>query len=211
MTRRSDESGMTLIELLMSVAILGLIIGPVAASLMLSFMTSRGTREMINDSASAQLLASYAPTDIQSARYIFVPPYSPAPGVTCGEGEAVLRLEWDDADPATSGPASQTIISYTRISGSAEGDTLRRTHCDGSGATIDTAAVVRSLAPADEDGVVVTCVRDDAVASCPTGVEIGTPSPVRTVAMAIKVDNPTARDSIYEAFEFRIDGTRRVT
>src|SRR5438552_3745606 len=63
----SDDSGLTLIELMISIGILGVIIGPIVASMLLGLLSSGGTRDRIADASSAQILSSYFPSDIQSA------------------------------------------------------------------------------------------------------------------------------------------------
>ncbi|MGD9798162.1 MAG: type II secretion system protein J [Acidimicrobiia bacterium] len=208
MSRRADERGMTLIEVMLGVAILGIIIVPIGAALMLGFMTSSGTRELITDSSSVQLLASYASTDIQSAKWVIGVP-SPAPGVPCsGSGAPLLRLEWED--PAT---AEDTIVVYEQRSTASEGPSLHRVRCDGSGQVRDESRLVRSLStePSGPPGFAVTCTRDDGSTGCPTAREGDVAAPVRKVTLDVRIDNPAARDSAYEAREFRIEATRRVT
>src|SRR5439155_18112420 len=64
--RRGDESGFTLIELLVTVVIMALIVGPMAAAIVLGFRTTDDTATRLAGSHDAQLLATYLVPDVQS-------------------------------------------------------------------------------------------------------------------------------------------------
>ncbi len=210
MRRLADERAMTLIEVMMSVAILGIIIVPITAAIMLGFATSNGTRERINDSTAAQLLSAYAPTDIQSAKWVIAmsPPPSPAPAVGCTTGGTpLLRLEWDDPAPTIVGAAKRTIVTYERVNGAPEGPNLLRVRCNGSGTVIDSTTIVHAMS-----AFTVTCTRDGGtVGLCPSQAEGDSPTAVRKVTLDLTTQNLTVNDAAYAPFTFRVEATRRVT
>jgi type II secretory pathway pseudopilin PulG len=207
-----DESGMTIIEMVIATALLGIIVGPITISLMLSLITNTSTRERIADSASAQLISTYAVVDIQSSKYIVdMTAASPAPGPACAlAGDSVrLRLRWDDPDPAAVAPAKTTIVSYAVRGGGIDGaDQLRRVQCDGNGTVVGDAQVVSSL-----DDLTLTCVRVDSSTTCPTTEEVAASgaSPVREVTLQVRARSPKANSDAYDPYTFEFVVSRRVT
>jgi prepilin-type N-terminal cleavage/methylation domain-containing protein len=207
-----DENGMTIIEMMIATALLGIVVGPITISLMLSLITNTSTRERIADSVSAQLLSTYAVVDIQSSKFIVdMAAASPAPTPVCAvAGDSVrLRLRWDDPDPAATAPSKTTIVSYAVRAGGIDGaDQLRRVQCDGSGTIVGDAQVVSSL-----DNLTVACVRADASTGCPTTEEIAGSgaSPVREVTLQVRARSPKANSVAYDPYTFEFVIARRVT
>ena len=68
--RESDDDGFTLIELLIVIAILPLIVGAIAAALIVSLDSERSAQNRLSDSVDAELSAAYFVRDIQGAGYI---------------------------------------------------------------------------------------------------------------------------------------------
>src|SRR3954470_10480775 len=104
-----NEDGMTLIELLISISVMGIIIGPITISMMLGLLSSNGTKERLSDSAAAQLLSAYYPIDAESSKTVQAPT-TVAP-TDCGgsSGTTVVRFAWvDPASPTT--PANATVV-----------------------------------------------------------------------------------------------------
>src|SRR5439155_1213083 len=62
---RADD-GMTLVELLMAVMLLGIIFAALTGAMALAFYTLDTSRQTVTDSSGAQLLSSYLPNDVQS-------------------------------------------------------------------------------------------------------------------------------------------------
>lgn len=62
-----SEAGFTLIELMMAIVILGIIIGPLTAGLIVGLRTSADTQNRLTGSNDAQMLSIYLPPDVQSA------------------------------------------------------------------------------------------------------------------------------------------------
>jgi prepilin-type N-terminal cleavage/methylation domain-containing protein len=198
--RASADDGMTLLEIVISVAILGIIIGPIGAAMMLGFATNNGTRQRIADSQAAQLLSAYATPDIQSAKWVI------GPGAArCGAPNPAfvathLRLEW--RDPAA---AADTVVVYEERSGPGDGPELVRVSCGPTG--VDESTLVHSL-----DELAVVCTRSNGTTGCPTAPEGDVAAPVRTVQLDVTVRHPRLDNSVvYEPFEFSIAAMRRVT
>jgi prepilin-type N-terminal cleavage/methylation domain-containing protein len=111
-TRRSeDEQGVTLVELLITIVILSMIMGAVAASFVTAFKSTAPTSELIRQSNDAQLIAGFLVRDAQSAGgtdpetgtkdpSIGVsksnPVGSPAACQPSGSQTLVLRFSWID-------------------------------------------------------------------------------------------------------------------
>jgi hypothetical protein len=87
---------MTLIELIISIAVLGILVGPISAMILLGFVSSDGTSNRIADSVSAQVVSSYLVTDVQSADLV-----QPGVSACAGSGTPFLHLQWND--PKTGG------------------------------------------------------------------------------------------------------------
>src|SRR5678815_750728 len=65
--RSDDEHGVTLVEMLITIVILSMIIGAVAASFVTAFRSTGPTSERIRQSNDAQLIAGFLVRDAQSA------------------------------------------------------------------------------------------------------------------------------------------------
>lgn len=74
------DSGFTLIELVISVLILGVIIAPLASAFTLNFQTSSEAKQRISNSADAQLLTSYFSDDVASSEKVDTSPTGCAGG-----------------------------------------------------------------------------------------------------------------------------------
>lgn len=83
---------MTLIELLITVVITGLILAPIAASLFLGLRTTDGTLLRLHESHDRQLLSTYFPRDVLSAES---EPDTQA-GCSPPSYPNKLRLEWSE-------------------------------------------------------------------------------------------------------------------
>lgn len=204
--RSVDERGMTLIELMIAVALLGIVIVPVVTGMVFGLAHSGGTRDRIADSASAQLVSAYLPGDVQSAQGVFTE------GATCGIDAATdtvrLRLEWTDPDPAVA--TTTSVVYFTRsVDGLLE---LHRAACTagGDGAAENTTTLLVHHLDEAEDPVLVEfeCAGDgDAVdAVCDAA---GTPGTVRVITMRLRAFNQASEAASYSPFEFELRGTRR--
>src|ERR1044071_10493789 len=99
---REREDGFTLIELVIAIAILGI----VTSGLATAFITTiRGTKDLHNrfiESQDAQLLATYFPSDVQSANPTTIDTSaSPADECSGVTGTNVIRMRWTQSDGTT--------------------------------------------------------------------------------------------------------------
>ena len=125
--RRGDERGFTLVELLVTCAILPIVGGAIAAAL-ISILTLQGkTASRLSDSADAQVISTNFEQDVHSSQQI-----STAATPQCGPASEtqLLGLEWGPS-------AAPTVVSYDRVT---VGTTtfLVRNYCSAGSSTIPT-------------------------------------------------------------------------
>jgi prepilin-type N-terminal cleavage/methylation domain-containing protein len=151
---RRDESGLTLIELLLAIVLLSIIIVPLAGALISFFRNTNATTNRLTESHDEQIAAAYFAQDVQS---IGVHDWSGAPfamktsveqnvGPTAGVNKcgaaslpaAALRFAWDESIGNTS--TQVVIVSYVveTVGGAQQ---LHRVRCAG-GSTTPTSDIV---------------------------------------------------------------------
>lgn len=149
--RRSGDSGMTLIELLITTTVLGIIVAVIAAAVIVTLRQQPVTRSRLDVAAWEQSLALWLPADLSSAGAdpgdVSADPAEPAPCAdpVCTFGSNALQLKWDDG----SGP---TVVTY-RYGPASDGNSfeLRRVTCYGG--SCSSLVVLRDLAvPTDDLG-----------------------------------------------------------
>ena len=173
---------MTLVELIMSIAISSLIIGPLSAGLIVGLRTSGETATRLAGSSDAQFLSITLPPDIESAGKIANDVVaSPTANVECSGVTNLLRLRWTTTD---SGSSVTYQAAYSIAGTAATGWKLNRSFCIGAGAPT-TRTLLRNLASAT--GATVAVV----------GTKVS-----MTVTEATNAANPTA-------YVFTISGNRR--
>jgi prepilin-type N-terminal cleavage/methylation domain-containing protein len=151
---RGDESGFTLIELIIAIVIMGVITVPLANFMLAYFKNYTETESRLSDTHDTQIAAAYFSQDVANTGRrdtANVPTTSlwtagfPPGYCGTGLGTTVLLLQWDDWTPA-GGTGTNTIDSaaYVAISG-----TLRRVFCTqpvgGSMTTRSSTTVVHNL------------------------------------------------------------------
>lgn len=119
-----EQSGFTLIELIVSVLILGIIGGAVSQAVVVALTTTDGSVARISGAVASETLTSYLSADAHSADEV-ADPDSPA----CATGDPAgvfLRLSWTDGgtrlaeyslEPATG--LEQDIVRWFCVEGSA--------------------------------------------------------------------------------------------
>jgi hypothetical protein len=172
----------TLIELLISIAIMGLIIGPLSAGIIIGLRTSGETATRLAGSSDAQFLSIALPPDIESTGNASGDVVAtPTANTECSGITNVLRLRWTSSDTGT----PTTYQAAYAITGNAvAGWNLRRSFCIASGAAT-TRTIARNLANATAATVAVS------------GTKVA-----MTVTEAKTAANPVA-------FTFTISGNRR--
>lgn len=157
--RSDDEHGVTLVELLITIVILSMIMGAIAASFVTAFRSSGPTAELIRQSNDAQLIAGFLVRDAQSAGGT-----NPATGTidnTIGvsktdaagcnpDASLVLRFSWID-HVAGSGDVKRVANYYFDSSAK---EIIRKTCTDGT--STSSVTLGREIAVAT-----ASCIWDD--------------------------------------------------
>lgn len=165
MTRGRDDAGVTLVELLTSVAILGLITPVLMGSLVLGWRTTDATVDRLADSRNRTIVPSLFVRDVQNATTV-----ATASGTCEQAGDTlVVRLRWTTT-PVSGSAVNRVAAWVTTTSGGVT--RLERRSCDDSGGSM---AAVSSVTTAH--GVVgtptVTCrASGGAVTACSSAVRV---------------------------------------
>jgi prepilin-type N-terminal cleavage/methylation domain-containing protein len=154
LTRRPDDRGVTLIEVLIAIAILGVIIVPLGVALVTFLRNSGATTNRLAESHDEQIASAYFAQDVESigVRDWTTAPYAlktsveqNAPPTTglypCGAAStpnAVLRFAWDD--PTSTTATRVIVVSYVVKTVGGE-QQLHRLRCE-AGSTTPTSDIV---------------------------------------------------------------------
>ena len=131
----SDETGMTLVELLVATMIVPIIIAAMSFGMITIFGLQSSVSNRLAGSGDAQVVSSLYVKDIQSAAVITTQPTS---SPMCGGGTQLLGLAWS---------SNQTVISYVTVSVATSSGTvtyLVRRQCDLGNLTTPTSTTTLS-------------------------------------------------------------------
>ena len=193
MRTHEREHGFTLVELLLAVAILGIIMAPLSMAFFNGLRFIGRSDEKFNDSRSTLVSAAYFAADVSTANVIV-----PNDAGACGGTTSLVSFDWSDAAGAV-GAVQNNEVSYVYDTSISTNKRLLRRYCANGGPSVQSvAAVSLSAAP------VVTCYNADAAvnASC-TGA--------RWVKLVVtqKANTPTPNVPAPVAYTFTLEGTRR--
>jgi prepilin-type N-terminal cleavage/methylation domain-containing protein len=153
--RRPDQRGFTLPELLIAVTVLGIIMVPLTASIVVGLRTTGDAQQRLVESRGEQLTAAYFPTDVASADTIVPNDANP-----CGGAGPAVVVSFDWADDHS--PTNE--VSYVVPAGSSD---MYRKACQGG--------VVHStnlLASGLSGKPIVTCTPNADCSGTPSGATI---------------------------------------
>jgi prepilin-type N-terminal cleavage/methylation domain-containing protein len=216
--RVTDEQGLTLIELTITIAVLGVIIVPLVASFTLALLETTSSRERTADATSAQLISTYLQNDIQSSCIHTDPADRSTPcgnesvvlnaGTCADNGTVKLELAWQEI--ATN---NHVLVDYY-VDETADGQLeLHRAECvrPGPAGVVgdpEDTLLALNLEPensADPASSIfeATCFAADGTAD----VDCGAPASVsvRILAKSTHVEEKAS----YEPFDFTFAATRR--
>lgn len=165
-----DEAGFTLVELLASIAILGIISFALTEALILGFKTTDGTIAKVSRSAGVQLLEPVFTADVQRAERVWT-----GPDPSCAADPAFIRLKF------TEQAGAETTVAYGLDPSTGGEQQLIRWSCTGGGAPSQRILGHFTHDPAGPQPISVTC----GPGPCPDAP--GTDPPV-TVTLVIQTD-----------------------
>ena len=127
-TLRSDEGGFTLVELLITIVIIGIIVPALAAGVVSILHNSNTTTQRLYESHDAQIAAAYFANDVQSADLPV-----PSTDSRCDKAgtTAVVRFAWTEYDTAGN-PAAYKLVGYSKDTSVGTVPVLRRRFCQGT-------------------------------------------------------------------------------
>jgi prepilin-type N-terminal cleavage/methylation domain-containing protein len=116
---RSDESGFTLVELMVSMVIVTLLIGAIGSALIVSLRTTDVTNKRMSESHDVQIISTYLANDVQGAKTIDEDPSSTTCAVTGSMATLITFNIFDAADHT----GNTTIPAVYRCGTAANGET----------------------------------------------------------------------------------------
>lgn len=190
----ADDAGLTLLELIVAVVLMGVITLPLANFVIAYLRNYAQTESRMSDSHDMQISAAYFSQDVANVglRNQSLTPLQSVwttgfPSGYCGStlgGTPLLLLQWDDpAWSAASGTAANAIdsASYVAVAG-----TLHRAACSGPTLVSDTVVVHDLVYPDTTNPSPVTC--PTTAASCLTQ----TPPAAINLQLSLKAPADTA-------------------
>lgn len=199
--RSRGEAGLTLIELVVSTAILGFILAAVTAAITVVLISASPTQGRTAASHDKQLIDAYFGTDVQNSTSVSTTKPACASPSTATVNSSVVALTWQDSTggAATTDNYAWYYVARPKATGGGADLTrvaqLRRAYCVvpvGGGATTVYRDVVVSYT-VGASGPVLTCAP---VAACP-----GAPRRV-ALTVSLGLTDPTA---------LRVQADRRLT
>ena len=102
MNQGESDAGFTLVELLVVLVIMPLIIGAIAAAIIVSYQDSGLAQNRIADSSNAQISSEYFIRDVQGARYAYVPQQPCSSTNPCSQAQPYPVCTGTHPDPTSS-------------------------------------------------------------------------------------------------------------
>ncbi len=142
MTRPQPDAGFTLIELLVVLVIMPLVVGAIAAAIIISERDTGVASSRLSDSSSAQIISEYYVRDVQGAAYVTTYAAASSPAAVCVDPSVSSpTLVVGLYRPATATSAVLSVGYWLTPSGS--NLQLVRYSCD-SGGTVTSQAVINN-------------------------------------------------------------------
>ena len=210
---RRDQRGVTLVEVMVAIVVIGIIVVPLGNALLTYLRHTDHVNQRLSASHDAQIAAAYFAQDVQSVgtRDWSAHPFplvqsveqdAPATGglFPCGPAgtpNAVVRFAWDDPTNATGAP-SVVRVAYV-VSSSGDERQLRRLTCRGSTTPTSTLVLAHNL---DQDLPGNAAVSVSCSSACTAA-----PAVPQYVTMTVRIQDPANGGS----FTVTLTGARRQT
>ncbi|MGH8962914.1 MAG: PulJ/GspJ family protein [Jatrophihabitantaceae bacterium] len=197
--RGSDDAGFTLVELVLVIAILGIIMVPLSNFVISYFKTYPVTETRLSESHDAQIAAAYLSQDVANTGLRAAStPYTPQqsvwtttssfPASYCGQGlgTPILLLEWNNwTVSGGTGTPSMNSAAYVVESDNA----LHRVYCEVTTTSKSDATMVHNFAyPDGGNPSPVTCKATPT--SSPTTAACSTATPPTNVNLKLSIKGP---------------------
>jgi prepilin-type N-terminal cleavage/methylation domain-containing protein len=205
--RVRDESGFTLPELLMAIAILAIIVAPLTMSFITGLRAVGKVDQKFNDSRSGLISAADWSNDVANATEIVL-----GSSGACGTGGTTLiSFKWPDASAAGANPWDTTVTTtpVNNVASYAYDATntrlLRRYCANGGSASQSVPAVSLDAQPT------VVCLNADGSTNTTCSTDPGSPPATKLVRLSVvsAQNAPSPADPSPAKYSFVLEGTRR--
>jgi prepilin-type N-terminal cleavage/methylation domain-containing protein len=148
--RRRSDGGFTLVEIMVSIAIVGILVVPLARGMFVGARAMSATSNRFTSSSAAQLLSLYFPTDVQGA--------DAASTTSSCSGVSNAKVQLTADDPTTGVGVVLYVVYWVRNTSSNEYDLIRSqwNTATCSSAAAKTTVVARNLIDALAANVAAT-------------------------------------------------------
>lgn len=187
------EDGFTLVELMVSIAILAVIAAPLTLGLMTGFRSIGRSEEKLKDSRSSLIASAYFAGDVSGANTIV-----PNDATACGGGTAIVTFQSSDVTEGVAGAVNNEVSYVIDATDATNKKLVRKVCAHGGAATQSVAAVSVGATP------VVTCYDTGNVvnATCANAEWVK--------LVVVQKVNPATPDNLAPtAYTFTLAGTRR--
>jgi prepilin-type N-terminal cleavage/methylation domain-containing protein len=191
------DAGFTLVELVVSIALLGVVMVGLTAVMFTALVTDRETAARLDESRDVQFVTAFLADDVQGATAVLA-----GGAAGCGSGTAALELRGRSFDPATL-TAQVTVVSYVLTTATADGvatGVLHRYAC----AADESPAPSYPLTPGSDVVVARSLAVTPPAVSC-TVDELEAPCGAATTAVSLALVPVGGGDPV------TVGGTRRTT
>ena len=191
---RGGDAGFTLVELVISIGILGLVFSVLALVMATALQTNQETEERLDETRDEQLVGAYFATDVAGGVDV-----AAGGAAQCGPGTALVEVRGASFTPGSPPAQTDTRASYVFTTAVVDGvttGTLTRRFCEGASAPFatptSTTTVARTLAAVPP---AVTCSTAGVVAPCSAA----------TTTLSVRFERLSGGEP------FVLSGTRRTT
>lgn len=187
---RPDDSGTTLIEVLIAIMVMTVIIVPLTGAFVLGVARTTASLQDAGNSADTQVLAAFFATDVAQA-------LSVSTATTCGAGpgrSVLIALTWVDIGSQTVAYVAAEDPDAAAEAGVTRAWRVERVACG----------------PESSSNVVVTQAKTVPSAAC-DGTPCTSPSPRRVSLTVSQLARQITGDQSDGSYSYTVTGTRRVT